>query len=272
MDLKKHLAKNRDLINKRLDRYLPKRGVYPSIIHDAMRYMVLSPGKRIRPILALEACRVCGGDVNDAMPAAAAMELIHTYSLVHDDLPSMDDAPMRRGRKSCHVKYGEANAILAGDALLTLAFGIIAGIRSPLAAQKVLRDVSRAAGSYGMVGGQVADIAAKGKKTDLPLLEYINTHKTGALIAASLQAGATIAGADSRETGALLRYGKYIGLAFQIADDAMDGEGYADIFGVKGARDEARRLVERAKKSLDIFGKKADTLKRIADFVYERKH
>jgi len=161
MDLKSYLDKNKRFIDKRLDGYLPKETVHPRVVHSAMRYMVMGPGKRFRPILVLEACRASGGRALDAIPAACAIEVIHTYSLIHDDLPSMDDADTRRGRQSCHRKFGEANAILTGDALLSMAFYLIGKIRSPRLTQAVLLEVSRAIGSFGMVGGQVADIESK---------------------------------------------------------------------------------------------------------------
>lgn len=272
MDINKYLDKDRKLIDRELDRYLPKGNIYPPEVHQAMRYMVMSGGKRFRPILVLEACRACGGKTGDAMPAACAIELVHTYSVIHDDLPAMDDSDTRRGKPSCHVRFGEANAILAGDALLSLAFNLVGRMKGPRAVKSVLLAVSHAVGTFGMVGGQVEDLKHKEKKVELPLLEYISTHKTGALISVSAKIGAIIAKAPEKKAKALLEYGKHIGLAFQIVDDILDKEGYAEAFGIKGARDEAKRLAEKAKKALGIFGKKAAALRCLADLVYERAH
>lgn len=262
----------RRLIDRELDACLPKRTVHPRIIHEAMRYSVLNGGKRIRPILVLESSRICGGKIKDALPLACAIELVHSYSLIHDDLPSMDDADTRRGKPSCHVKYGEALAILAGDSLLTLAFNLISRGRDRAKTGQIIFEISKAIGSFGMIGGQVMDLKIKKeKKVDLPTMEYINLHKTASLIAASTKTGAIIAGARDKEIDALQKYGEYTGLAFQIIDDIIDRDGYVEIFGPKGARDESQRLVERAKDSLKIFGEKADNLREIADYVLERK-
>ena len=267
-----YFAKNRKLIDKELDKYLPKKTIRPNVIHDAMRYSVFNGGKRLRPILVLESARTTRGNIKDALLIACAIELIHTYSLVHDDLPSMDDDDIRRGKPSCHIKYGEAMAILSGDALLTLAFNLMARGNNKTKAGEIIFEVSKAAGTFGMIGGQVMDLSIKGKeKADLPTLEYISIRKTGSLIAVAVKTGAMISGATRKEMKALETYGENIGLAFQIADDILDGEGYAEILGINAARGEAEALIKRAKEALNIFGRKAGNLKEIADFVIDRK-
>jgi geranylgeranyl diphosphate synthase type II len=267
-----YLEKNRKLIDKALDTYLPKATVHPRIIHEAMRYSVLGGGKRIRPILVLESSRVCGGKIKDTLYLACAVELIHSYSLIHDDLPSMDDAATRRGKPSCHVKYGEALAILAGDSLLTLAFNLIARVKDKTKTGQIMFEISKAIGSFGMIGGQVMDLKVKKKnKTDSSTMEYINLRKTASLIAAATKAGAIIAGASEKEIDIMQRYGEYIGLAFQIVDDILDRDGYVEIFGIKGAREESRKLANKAKDILEPFGAKANNLKEIADYILNRE-
>ena len=268
----KYLENNRKLIDKELDKYLPKRTIHPRIIHEAMRYSILNGGKRIRPILILESSRVCGGKIKDVLPVACAIELVHSYSLIHDDLPSMDDAATRRGKPSCHIKYGEALAILTGDSLLTLAFNLIARGKNKTKTGKIIFEISKAIGSFGMIGGQVMDLKIKeNKKIDLPTIEYINIHKTASLMAAAAKTGAVIADASDKEIDILQRYGEYVGLAFQIVDDMLDRDGYVKIFGIKDAHDESQRLVEKAKDLLEIFGGKADNLREIADYILNRK-
>ena len=268
----RYLEKYRKIIDRELDRYLPKRTAHPRIIHEAMRYSVLNGGKRIRPIILLEAARVCGVNIKKALPAACAIEFVHSYSLIHDDLPSMDNADFRRGKPSCHVKYGEALAILAGDSLLTLAFNMISRGRDSSRTGRIIYEVSKAIGSFGMIGGQVMDLKIKGmEKPDLPTMEYINLHKTASLIAVASKTGAIIAGASDKKAEALQQYGEYVGLAFQIVDDILDRDGYVDIFGLKGSRDESQALAERAKDSLRVFAEKADRLREIADYILNRK-
>jgi len=270
--MKIDLDPRRRLIDDALGSYLPKESVYPPVIHRAMRYSVFSGGKRIRPMLLLESARACGGGVSEALPAACAIELIHTYSLIHDDLPSMDDADTRRGIASCHRKFGEAVAVLAGDALLTLAFGLLAGIKRPAKIKRIITDTAHAIGSFGMIGGQVVDLEVQRRgKLDLPKAEYINLHKTASLIAVSVKAGAIIAGASQKVTKSLQAYGEYLGLAFQIVDDILDKDGYVEIFGINGAREEAARLVEGAKSKLQVLGKNANNLSYLADYVLRRR-
>lgn len=269
---KDYLKKNRILIDKALGKYLPKSAIGPGVIHDAMRYSVFNGGKKIRPILVLEGARATKKNMSDALLLACAIEMIHTYSLIHDDLPSMDNDDMRRGKPSCHMKYGEAAAVLAGDALLTLAFNTIARIKNKRKVSEIILEVSKAIGTSGMMGGQAMDLKARDEdRTDLPTIEYINIRKTGSLITAAIKIGAIVSNARQKEIKALAAYGENIGLAFQIIDDMLDGEGYAKILGINAAREEAEALAERAKKVLGIFGKRALRLKEIADFVVNRK-
>ena len=257
-------------IEKNLKKYLPKGG---GIIKKAMRYSVLSGGKRIRPLLAIESARACAGSVKDAMPVACAIEFVHTYSLIHDDLPAMDDDDLRRGKPTCHKVFGEATAILAGDALLTLAFGIIAaGCAHPKKALSLIKELSAAAGVDGMVGGQALDLEIRdsalfsgriGFRKGGAVPNLIDLLKTAKLFEASTRAGAIIAGANDKKSGALARFGLYFGLSFQNVDDHIDG--------VNSAREEAFMYIEKAKKELEIFGKKADKLKAIADYMVTRK-
>jgi geranylgeranyl diphosphate synthase type II len=203
-------------IDARLDRYLPSNKEEPIVLHKAMRYSVFPGGKRIRPVILIEAAIACGAKAGDAVPAAAAVELVHAYSLIHDDLPSMDDDDYRRGKLSCHKKFGEANAILAGDALLTLAFDIIANEYLPAAGIKMIKELSCAIGSKGMVGGQAMDIAEYKDK------RKVNRLKTAKLFAASAALGAISAGASASKIKAMRRFGANFGMKFQAADDAAD--------------------------------------------------
>ncbi len=248
------------MIDKALLKYLPKA---KDALSEAMRYSVLSGGKRIRPVLAIEASRACGGRIKDIMPCACAIEFVHTYSLIHDDLPAMDDDDFRRGKPACHKAFGEAIAILAGDALLTLAFNIIAKHPEPKVGLNIIKELSDALGCNGMVGGQALDLKFKNKKKDKNILNKINLLKTARLFEVSAKAGALVAGARQREVRALQRFGLYLGLSFQIIDDYLDGE--------SKAREEARVLIERAKEKIEIFAEKANALRKIADSILYRK-
>jgi geranylgeranyl diphosphate synthase type II len=266
------------LIDKALDGYLPKISEGPRIIRKAMRYGVFPGGKRIRPIIVLEACRACGrkgsgaalrraaktGDRRknkDALAAACALELVHAYSLIHDDLPSMDDDDFRRGKPSCHKKFGEANAILAGDALLTLAFNILAEGLEPKAAVRAIRELSEAAGARGMVGGQALDIAKHKNRAT------VNRLKTAKLFEAAAKIGAISAGASEKEIRAMAGYGINLGITFQLADDLADKEG-PGISGASSARCEAGRSIRKARDALKMFGPAADRLRKIADLIW----
>ena len=212
-----------------------------------------------------------GGVAKAALPAACAIELVHAFSLVHDDLPCLDNDDVRRGQPTVHRKFGEAVALLTGDALLTLAFELIAKADgSPQRQVQVMTELTRAIGTQGMIGGQIADLEVKGKELDLPKLEYIHTHKTGALIAASVKVGGILGGGTPRQLKELLKFGEYIGFTFQIVDDIMDKDGYCLMFEVKGARAEAEKLTMKAKGHLEIFGGKGQALEALADFILNR--
>jgi geranylgeranyl diphosphate synthase, type II len=296
MDLKTYLKERCQLVDEALQRFLPREDDLPTSLHRSMRYSVFAGGKRVRPILMLAACEAVGGRIDQAMPAACAMEMIHTYSLIHDDLPAMDDDDFRRGNPTNHKVFGEATAILAGDALLTEAFILlsnpeVAGNLPPADRLAVIQEIARCAGSRGMVGGQVVDMESEGNRDiDLPTVQYIHTHKTGALIKASVKAGAILGGGDGAAIAAITRYGEAIGLAFQIADDILDIEGTTEEIGKDAGSDEARgkatypavvgladakrraaELTDMALAALDLFDAKADPLREIAKYIVYRK-
>lgn len=295
MDLKGYLEKRKEIVNEALDRYLPPETEYPQTIHKAMRYSVFAGGKRLRPILVIAAAEVVRGGLEQVLPAACAMELIHTYSLIHDDLPAMDNDDYRRGKPTSHKIFGEDMAILAGDGLLTYAFQLLAQngrvkrVKNE-AILSVITELAKAIGTSGLIGGQVVDIQSEGKDIDLAGLKYIHTHKTGALISICLKVGATLIGGKEDEIEVLFQYGKSIGLAFQIVDDILDIIGdekqlgkpvgsdlcqkkatYPALFGIEKSRHDAGELIKRAKERLEIFGKKGDYLRELADFIVERK-
>jgi geranylgeranyl diphosphate synthase type II len=293
-DLARLMAERRAQVDAALERWLPVQTERPPKVHEAMRYSVFAGGKRLRPLLALFACEAVGADPAEAMPAAVALELIHTYSLIHDDLPAMDDDDFRRGRPTCHKVYGEAIAILAGDGLLTHAFRVLAepgGGRVAARRLQVIAEIAEAAGSRGMVGGQAMDILSEGRALDRETLLYLHTHKTGALIRASIRAGGIAGKAEGESLAALTRYGEAIGLAFQIVDDILDIEGateemgkragsdarkhkatYPALFGLETARQDAARLLAEGKAALRPLGEKAAILAALADFVGSRRH
>jgi geranylgeranyl diphosphate synthase type II len=263
---KRHLA----FIEKKLRSLLRHREAYPLSIHKAMQYAAFTGGKRFRPVLALSVCEACGGKSQDAILGALAVELIHTYSLVHDDLPALDNDDLRRGKPTCHKKFGEANAILAGDALLTLAFEWISRIKPEAKAVRILREISTAAGVHGMIGGQVADLESPAQKKALPEHDFISRQKTGALIRVSAVAGAIAAGANSREVKKMARYGECLGLAFQVVDDILDQDGYCHIMSKTQAVTKANRLIADSKAAVKSFGAKSKPLIFLADFLAQR--
>jgi geranylgeranyl diphosphate synthase type II len=294
MDIKTYLRERCRLVDEALERYLPKEDELPFSLHKAMRYSVFAGGKRVRPILMLAACEAVGGTVEQALPAACAMEMIHTYSLIHDDLPAMDDDDFRRGNPTNHKVFGEATAILAGDALHSLAFQILAeeprGSRFAGKRSRVLSLVARAAGMEGMVGGQVRDLESEGRRINPRELRRIHRGKTGALLAASAEAGAILGGGSPGEVDALRRYGRAVGLAFQIVDDILDEEGtraalgkspgkdravkkatYPSLFGLDPSRALASRAVEEARRALAPLGRRAASLDRLAGFILARQ-
>jgi geranylgeranyl diphosphate synthase type II len=294
LNLEAYFAERVAQVDAELDRYLPAAERLPASLHQAMRYSVFAGGKRIRPLLMMAACEAVGGIMTSVLPAACAMEMIHTYSLIHDDLPAMDDDDYRRGRLTNHKVFGEATAILAGDALLTQAFIILATVDpgeniSAAERLRVLQIIATAAGSLGMVGGQVVDMESETKTVELPVVEYIHTHKTGALILASLQAGAILGGADSRAFAALTRYGECAGLAFQIADDILDIVGeqsllgkdigsdvqrgkatFPALIGLAESRRRAEELRDLAIDALAPLGTEAEPLRVIVSFIVDR--
>ena len=294
MDIKSYLTKKKEIVDKALDKLMPPAKTFPPSVHDAMRYSLFAGGKRVRPILAIAAAEALGAKTGELLPLAGALELIHTYSLIHDDLPAMDNDDFRRGRPTCHKMYGEAIAILAGDGLLNMAFEVLSDPRrtKALPAGKLLaiiKEVSTASGVFGMVGGQVVDMESEGKDVDFPTLEYIHTHKTGALIRASVRAGALYARAGKRQFTALTHYGEMVGLAFQIADDILDITGkqeeigkdvgsdlkkgkktYPSFYGLEESRRRAVEVVDKAVHSLKDFDRKADPLRELAKYIINR--
>jgi geranylgeranyl diphosphate synthase type II len=264
----------------------------PASLAEAIRYSLLSPGKRLRPLLVLTAAEACGCDYREAMPAACAVEMVHTYSLIHDDLPAMDDDDLRRGRPTCHVKFGEATAILAGDALLAQAFEVIAfGIQPPAVAARCCAELARAAGATMLVGGQADDMDAENRPGDLEALKHIHRRKTGAMIRVSLRLGGLVGGAREEELAALSEYGEKIGLAFQIIDDWLDVQGneaamgkrlrkdselgkltFPALLGVEESRRRAETLVAEACRRINGFGPRGRRLEALARYVLERNH
>jgi geranylgeranyl diphosphate synthase type II len=293
-DLPGYLSDRAALVDAALDRWLPGDDLLPAVLHRAMRYSVFAGGKRLRPILIMAACEAVGGTPAQVLPAACAMEMIHTYSLIHDDLPAMDDDDFRRGRPTNHKMFGEANAILAGDALLTEAFRLLADPEAnrgcdPAVVLRVIETVARCAGSQGMVGGQVVDMEAEGRPIDFATLQYIHTRKTGALFLASIQTGAWLGCGDDDQVAALTRYGESAGLAFQIADDILDIVGdqsalgkdvgsdqargkatYPALLGLSEARSHAEELRDRAIAALEPLGASAEPLRAIARYIVDR--
>ena len=247
-----------NLIDQNLNKILPSAEKEPRTLHEAMRYSVFSGGKRIRPVILIEAAQACGGSARKAVAAACAIELIHTYSLIHDDLPSMDDDDYRRGKPSCHKKFGEANAILAGDALLTLAFKVLASEYAPKLSVAMAEELASAIGSEGMAGGQALDIE------DNKDLKKINHLKTAKLFEASAVLGALSASAPAKEREALRKYGFNSGMAFQAVDDIIDGEN-------KFSYKDTELWGASAKAALKVFGSKAGRLKEIIDHVLLQK-
>jgi len=265
------LDKAKELVNAELDRVLPSADREPRRLHEAMRYAIFAGGKRLRPAIAIAACRAVGGDDREALSSACAIEMLHTYSLIHDDLPSIDDDDLRRGRPTCHKAFNEATAILAGDALQTEAFRVLAE-ETPRAGAivELVRELANAAGTQGMVGGEIADIEAEGATPELVRAQWIHDRKTAALFRASAVMGGVAGGADDAARTALAEYGNALGLAFQIVDDILDetqdsatlGKSpgkdrlarkvtYPAAIGLEASRVEAQKWADRAKKALE---------------------
>jgi len=295
MDLKAYLAERRDLVNRALEGYLPAvRGPAFRVV-QAMHYSLFAGGKRLRPILCLAAAEAVWGDPGEALPVACALEMIHTYSLIHDDLPAMDDDDLRRGQPTCHKQFDEATAILAGDGLLTEAFHTLAAAAPNYAGREaalveVITLLAAAAGYQGMVGGQMLDLLAEGRQVTLKELETIHRLKTGALLTASLRSGALIGGGTRVQVALLTSYGEKFGLAFQVTDDLLDVEGeaaemgkapgmdekrqkatYPALLGLDAAKEWARRLVAAAVAELEPLGEKAAPLAEIARYLLVRR-
>ena len=285
MNFKKYLENKKNIIDKTLDEYLPPEEKAPSIIHKAMRYSVFGGGKRIRPIFTLATAELFGREAESVLRAACGIELIHTFSLIHDDLPSIDNDDFRRGKPSNHKVFGEAIALLAGDALLVSGFDLI--IKNSEVKEikkqsilKLIKETSFYIGTENMLGGQVEDITAKNEDITKEDLVDLYMKKTAALICLSIRAGAILSGANQRQLKALTKYGENIGLAFQIIDDMLDimqdqrdmrKPTYANKYGIKESKSESERLIGEAKDSLRIFNQKADTLKSLADYLLTRK-
>lgn len=283
------------LINDNIEKYVPSCKFGADIVSSAMRYSLSIGGKRIRPMLVLEFCRVCGGDIDKAVPLAVAVEMVHTYSLIHDDLPCMDDDDMRRGMPSCHIRYGEEYALLAGDALLTAAFGVIAGseiaAEKPGVAVKAIKALSELAGVNGMIGGQEIDLTYENKEATVEVLEVLDSLKTGALIRCAAYLG-VISACDNEEfLEAADVYSKNIGHAFQIVDDILDVTGdenqlgkpigsdaqcgkstYVSLLGLEKSREYVDKLTDDAVNALSVFGDEADFLRELAYSLVKRNN
>jgi len=295
MDLKKYLKEKKDAVDSFFREYFREQR-RPAVLQESMLYSLFAGGKRVRPILAMAAYEACGGAAADIVPYASTLELIHTYSLIHDDLPAMDNDDLRRGKPTNHKVYGEAVAILAGDALLTEAFRILS---DPSHSNKVKdrdllkasAEIAAAAGYQGMVAGQVQDILSENAEADAETLQFIHRHKTAALIRASVKAGGILSGSSSEVVGALTSYGENMGHAFQVIDDILDVEGdteelgktvgsdekinkmtYPRLYGLERSRGIAKELVDAAVASLDVFSSGADPLREIARYLLERRN
>jgi len=298
MNIKEYLQEKKEVVDRALEKYLPKETEFPSTLHKAIRHSLFDGGKRIRPILSIAAFEAVGGKGDGILPFACALEMIHTYSLIHDDLPAIDNDDYRRGKLTCHKVFGEAIGILAGDALLTEAFKLMAarqlheGLRHDGSLiLGIINEVAQAAGVLGMIGGQVVDIESEGKEVDFSTVQYIHTHKTGALILASIRTGAKLGSANQETLKAFTRYGERIGLAFQIVDDILNVEGkahllgkktgsdlskgkatYPSVLGLEESKRRANELLDLAVEALGPFGTEVDPLREIARFIIAREY
>jgi geranylgeranyl diphosphate synthase, type II len=292
MNLPAFFEEDRAAVDAALNRLMPGENAQPPSIHRAMRYSVQAGGKRVRPILCLESARIFTADLTPVLPISCALEFIHTYSLIHDDLPALDNDDLRRGKPTCHKKFGEATAILAGDALLTLAFETLANASiDPARRVAILSQVAASAGTVnGMVGGQVADLEAEGRAVQPADLEYIHRSKTAALIRASVVAGAIGGGADDEDVARLKRFGETIGWAFQVVDDILDVEEssaalgktagkdaaqqkatYPSLYGLEKSRQFAKELEARAMAEIEPYGTRAARLRELAELIVHRR-
>jgi geranylgeranyl diphosphate synthase type II len=294
VNLKAYLRARQKEIDRALNRYLPKANTKPATLHKAMRYSLFAGGKRLRPILCLAAAEACRGNIDDALPLACALECIHTYSLVHDDLPSMDNDDFRRGRPTCHKVFGEGIAVLAGDALLTIAFEIVSRAKPARRydTSTLLREIAVAAGSQKLIAGQVADLEAEGKNVKRDQLQFIHENKTAAILKSSVRLGAMSANAQAKKLSAITRFGERLGLAFQVIDDILDVTQTSEILGKSAGKDvaakkatypavigldksraEARQLTRQAHDALSAFSTSdAEPLHALANYLLEREY
>jgi geranylgeranyl diphosphate synthase type II len=295
-DLKKYLAGKKSAVNRALENILLQESTLEKQIVSAIRHSLMPGGKRLRPVLCLSAAEIVGGNEDRVMDAACSLEMIHTYSLIHDDLPAMDDDDLRRGKQTCHIAFDEATAILAGDALLTLAFEVLSktnhAVPQDYVVKKldVIHKIASAAGYRGMISGQMADILSEGKKLNMGNMKRLHFAKTGALIEASVYAGAVLGDGTRDEIEALTQYARTIGLAFQVADDILNVQGdpkimgkaagtdkkknkstYPSLMGIEKSKRFAEKLVDESLNAIEIFDKKAEPLRAIARYIIERK-
>jgi geranylgeranyl diphosphate synthase type II len=278
LDVEAYLTERSSLVNRYLEEVVPPGDERPADLHAAMRHLLFPGGKRLRPALVFAGCHAAGGPTERALPAAAAVELVHTYSLIHDDLPCMDDDDERRGRPTVHVAFGEAVAVLAGDALLALAFEVLAsgpGDAEPERRLAALGDLARAADSRGLVGGQADDLTFPADEGDTAAIESVHRRKTAALIAASVVSGARLGGADTGLLEQLRAFGEAVGVAFQIADDLLDWEkeepcSLARVLGPVGARERAEELLGAALARIEDLGERGEPLRELARFAVRR--
>ena len=294
MEFKQCLKEKASFVEKVLKEYMPEEGYQKTVI-EAMNYSLSAGGKRLRPILTLEACKIVGGNEDEAISFAIAIEMIHTYSLIHDDLPALDNDDLRRGRPTNHKVYGEAMGILAGDALLNYAFEVmLAGSinkENPEKYLKAINEIAKGAGIYGMIGGQVVDVESENKQIEKEKLDYIHMNKTAAMMVGCMRAGATIGGANSEQMEEITKYAKNIGLSFQIVDDILDIVGdeaklgkkvgsdienhkstYPSLLGLDKSKEIAHNLIDEAKKSIEKLSDDVDFLKGLAEYIIDREY
>ena len=295
MEFKQCLKEKASFVEKVLKEYMPKEEGYQKTVIEAMNYSLSAGGKRLRPILTLEACKLVGGNEDEAISFAIAIEMIHTYSLIHDDLPALDNDDLRRGRPTNHKVYGEAMGILAGDALLNYAFEVmLAGSinkENPEKYLKAINEIAKGAGIYGMIGGQVVDVESENKQIEKEKLDYIHMNKTAAMMVGCMRAGATIGGANSEQMEEITKYAKNIGLSFQIVDDILDIVGdeaklgkkvgsdienhkstYPSLLGLDKSKEIAHNLIDEAKKSIEKLSDDVDFLKGLAEYIIDREY
>lgn len=295
MEFKTVLKERAIYIEELLNKYMPKEEGYQKTIMESMNYSLSAGGKRLRPILTLEACKIVGGNEKDAIPFAVAIEMIHTYSLIHDDLPALDNDDLRRGRKTNHIVYGEDMAILAGDALLNYAFEVMLssslGKSNPEKYLRAINEIAKSSGIYGMIGGQVVDIQSENEQIPKEKLDYIHNNKTAAIIIGCMRAGAIIGDANEEQIDEITKYAKNIGLSFQIVDDILDIVGdevklgkkvgsdinnnkstYPSLLGLEKSKEISNELISKAKKSIEKLSENVEFLNGLADYIIAREY